>query len=76
MENWTVVQVFGHPAEAAMCRSALEAHGIECFLGNEIAMSLAFGETAGGIDVQVRERDVERAMEIIGGDAGDETEAV
>ena len=76
MDGWTVVRVFGRPAEAAMCRSALEANGIECFLGNEIAMSFAFGETVGGVDVKVRESDVERALAIIDGEnSGEDTEA-
>ena len=42
-------------------------------LGNEIAMSIAFGETAGGVNVKVHLCDAERALEIIRGDAENET---
>ena len=73
MDDWTVVHTFAWPAEAALCQSALEAHGIPCMLGNEIAMSIAFGETAGGVNVKVRVCDAERALEIIRGDAENET---
>lgn len=53
------------PAQAGFYQSVLQGQDITPWLDNEIAMSLAFGETAGGIRIFVPEEDAERARELL-----------
>ncbi len=61
------VLTFTHPNDLIFIRGRLEAEGIECFVQGELTsqirpfMSNAFG----GIELQVKENDLEKAVEIL-----------
>jgi hypothetical protein len=59
------IRSFRSQVEAAFYRSVLDSRGIDSFLGNEFAASLAFGETVGVIDLQVNPEDVEAALRVL-----------
>ena len=58
---------FSHPTEADPVVAWLESEGIECFLTNEhtITMNWLYSNAIGGVGVQVKTGDVERANEIL-----------
>lgn len=57
-------------SEAELARIKLEANGIQCFLAgkNFISMYWLLSDAEGGIKLQVRESDAEKALEILGTD--------
>lgn len=60
------IETFGDTSLARLARSRLEAAGIPCNLGRLESMSLGFlGPVIGGVELQVAERDVERAKAIL-----------
>jgi DNA-directed RNA polymerase subunit RPC12/RpoP len=62
----TVVSFF-YPNEAGVPRSLLESEGIECFIFDENTISVHpfYSNAIGGIRLQVRESDAQRAAEIL-----------
>ena len=58
---------FSHPTEADPVVAWLESEGIECFLTNEhtVTMNWLYSNAIGGVGVQVKAADVERAHEIL-----------
>ncbi len=66
-ENLITVANFSHPTEADPVVAWLESEGIECFLTNEhtVTMNWLYSNAIGGVGVQVKVADVERANEIL-----------
>jgi len=62
----TVIR-FVYPYELAIPKSLLESEGIECFVRDELTTSvqLFYSNAIGGIKLQVREHDAQRATEIL-----------
>ena len=58
---------FSHPTEADPVVAWLESEGIECFVTNEhtVTMNWLYSNAIGGVGVQVKAADVERANEIL-----------
>ncbi|MDQ8187952.1 DUF2007 domain-containing protein [Pelagicoccus sp. SDUM812002] len=58
---------FQSPDEAYLARMRLEGSGIEAFIADEtmVSMNWLYSNAIGGIRLQVREEDQERAMEIL-----------
>lgn len=72
MENRLVtVATFQYSFEAQFARGRLESEGIYCFLADENIVGIAwiYANAVGGIKLQVREEDAERALEILEEDA-------
>lgn len=65
---------FPSPIDANLAKTRLEADGIECVLTNEhiASMNWYWPLAIGGVGLQVRESDAERAMEILEGEPDDE----
>ena len=66
-EELITVANFSHPTEADPVVAWLESEGIECFVTNEhtITMNWLYSNAIGGVGVQVKAADVERANEIL-----------
>lgn len=66
-EEFITVANFSHPTEADPVVAWLESEGIECFLTNEhtVTMNWLYSNAIGGVEVQVKVADVERANEIL-----------
>ena len=66
-EELITVANFSHPTEADPVVAWLESEGIECFLTNEhtVTMNWLYSNAIGGVGVQVKAADVERANEIL-----------
>ena len=58
---------FSHPTEADPVVAWLESEDIECFVTNEhtVTMNWLYSNAIGGVGVQVKAADVERANEIL-----------
>ena len=58
---------FSHPIEADPVVAWLESEGIECFVSNEhtVTMNWLYSNAIGGVGVQVKAAEVERANEIL-----------
>ena len=66
MENLVTVQVFYEPTNVLIPRSLLESEGIECFVKDElVAQVYNVASIVGGVKLQVREKDVEKAVQIL-----------
>src|SRR5690554_3755710 len=67
MENFRTIKTFTHSTEIIILRSRLEAEGIECFLKDEYTVDANpfYSNAIGGVKLQVREKDVSKAMEIL-----------
>ena len=67
---------FPYPIDANLAKSRLEAEGIDCVLTNEhiAGMNWYWPLAIGGVDLQVRESDAERAVEILESVASGEDE--
>jgi hypothetical protein len=67
MSNWITIKTFTLPAEVAVIRTRLESEGIECFVMNEFTAQVnpLFSNAVGGVQLQVKEQDVENAMAIL-----------
>ena len=61
------VATFSYPTQAYVPKARLEAEGIRVFLADEqtITMNWLYSNAIGGVKLQVREPDVERALEIL-----------
>jgi hypothetical protein len=66
-EELATVDRFSHVGEAEVVRSALEAAGIEAVLVDQYAARMGSEKGTGGVRLQVRRKDVERATEILRG---------
>ena len=68
------VATFAHTLDAHLAKSRLEAEGIDCVLTNEhtAGMNWFWPLAVGGVGLQVRESDAERAAEILEGEPHDE----
>lgn len=66
-KNLITVATFSHPTEADPVVAWLESEGIECFLTNEhtVTMNWLYSNAIGGVGVQIRAADIERANEIL-----------
>jgi hypothetical protein len=64
MKPPVTILTFSDPVEVAILRGRMEAEGIPCFVQDELTAQLAFfvSDAIGGIKLQVREEDVERAV--------------
>jgi tetratricopeptide (TPR) repeat protein len=67
------IATFSQPLEAHVMRTKLEAEGIWSFVADEgiVTMNWLYTNVVGGVKLQVRKRDVERARDILGLDAED-----
>ena len=65
--NFITVLTFSYPSEAAIIRGRLEAEGIECFVQDELTVQVNpfYSNAVGGVKLQVRESDLEQAVEIL-----------
>ena len=66
-EELITIANFSHPTEADPVVAWLESEGIECFVTNEhtVTMNWLYSNAIGGVGVQVKTGDVERANEIL-----------
>ncbi|MFQ5926671.1 MAG: DUF4440 domain-containing protein [Terriglobia bacterium] len=65
-EKLLTIATFSQPIEAHSAKAQLENKGIECVLAHEHSVGLfGLASALGGIKLQVREADVERATEIL-----------
>lgn len=76
MEQWITILTFNYPHEAYVIRSKLESEGIVVFLKDENTVQAYnfLSNALGGVKLQVRERDVEEAKQIIGDHEDEEIE--
>ena len=62
------IATFSHPTEAYVLKSRLEAEGIWSFVADEytVTMYWLYSNAVGGVKLQVKGQDVEKAREILG----------
>jgi hypothetical protein len=62
-DNLVTVASFSEPLQAHLASTKLEAEGIECCISDEniVGMYWLYSQAVGGVKLQVREKDVERA---------------
>jgi len=68
MDNkFITVLTVTYPHELAIIRGRLESEGIECFAQDELTIQVnpLYSNAVGGIKLQVRESDCQRAVEIL-----------
>ena len=67
MDELVIVASFATPTEAHILRTRLEAEGIPCLIANEhiVNANPLWSNALGGVQVQVRQPDAARAMEIL-----------
>ena len=70
----TTVAAFDEPVRANLARNVLEAAGIPVIISDSeiVAMDWLLSNAVGGIKVQVREEDAERAAAALAAEFGDE----
>ena len=61
------VLTFTYPHELVIIRGRLESEGIECFVQDELTVQVSpfYSNAIGGIKLQVRESDYQKAVEIL-----------
>jgi len=66
------IRTYNNLFEAQSAQAILESEGIEVFLKNEntVAVQPFYNVMVGGIELQVDDDDVSRALETIGGEVG------
>jgi hypothetical protein len=66
-DNYITVLTFTYPYEVAIVRGRLESDGIECFVQDELTIQIHpfYSNAIGGIKLQVKESDLEQAVEIL-----------
>ncbi len=66
-ERLVTIATFDNPFKAHLVKSRLESSGIECFLSDEFVVTVnwLYSNAVGGVKLQVRESDLERASEIL-----------
>jgi hypothetical protein len=67
LNPWTTIRTFDHPIDVAVICARLESEGIACFLTNELTTQVSpyYSNAIGGVELQVRENDVENAIAIL-----------
>lgn len=66
MDKLVEIVRFTYPAEAQTLMALLRSEGIDCYLRNEITSQLYAGSVdVGGARVEIREEDVQRALEVM-----------
>ncbi len=67
MNGFVTIKTYVFPHELFIDRSKLESNGIECFVRDELTVQVHnfYSQAVGGIRLQVRPQDVERAKEIL-----------
>lgn len=67
LDKWITIKTFNLPGDVAVLRGRLESEGIECFLANELTIQVnpLFSNAVDGVQLQVRESDVARAVSIL-----------
>jgi hypothetical protein len=67
VNNFETILTFNHPTELDMVRVRLEDEGIECLVPDEftVIMNPLYSNAVGGVRLQVRESDIERAKEVL-----------
>jgi hypothetical protein len=70
--DWVTLASFSHPTEAEPLRGKLESEGIDCFLADQnlVAINPLASAALGGVKLQVRASDLERARRILERDQG------
>ncbi len=68
-EELVTIATFSTAVEADLARARLESEGIECFLADEhtVTVNWLYSQAVGGVKLQVREADAQRAVEILKG---------
>lgn len=67
MDDLVTLRTFTSRAEAELARTALEAYGIDCFIGSDDCGGQRPSLTlANGVRLVARSEDVERAEEVLG----------
>ena len=64
-QSLETVATFSFAHEMGLVRSKLESEGIECFVKDELTAQTYIYNAIGGMKLQVRSEDAERAREII-----------
>lgn len=67
MENWITVISFTYPQEAYLAKAKLESEGIEVKIKDDLTAQVNnfYSNAIGGVKVQVKETDVEQAMQAL-----------
>jgi hypothetical protein len=67
LEQYITIRTFTYPQDAFIIKGRLEAEGIECFLKDELTVQVDnfYTNALGGVKLQVRESDRDRAEEIL-----------
>lgn len=66
MDKIVEIARFTYPADAQILRSLLESEGIECYLKDELSNQILGSYVdIGGVKVEILEKDVPRALEIM-----------
>ncbi len=65
--NYVTVYTFDYPQQYAVVRTILEEEEIDHFFTNELTVQVQpmYSNAVGGIDLKVKEEDVERTLEIL-----------
>jgi DNA-directed RNA polymerase subunit RPC12/RpoP len=66
-DRLVTILTFVYPHESGIPRSLLESEGIECFMRDEMTATVQpfYSNAIGGIKLQVRESDVQKAIEVL-----------
>ena len=66
-KNWITVKSFETPGEAHVLQSLLQHHDIDSFIQDEMTVSMdwLYSQALGGVRLQVRSEDLERACALI-----------
>lgn len=59
------IATFSYAPEMGLVRSKLESEGIECFVKDELVSQTYIHNAVGGMKLQVKENDAERAARIV-----------
>lgn len=67
MENWITVLTFTYPTQAHLAKAKVESEGIEVLIRDELTAQVNnfYSSAIGGVKLQVRNKDAERAFEIL-----------
>jgi hypothetical protein len=67
MSNWITIQIFTLLSDAQLAQLRLESNEIPCFLKDEATVGVIglYSNALGGVKLQVEEKDVEKATEIL-----------
>ncbi|WP_462317824.1 putative signal transducing protein [Marinilabilia sp.] len=64
-EKLITIATFSYAPEMGLVRSKLESEGIECFVKDELVSQTYIHNAVGGMKLQVKETDAERAARIV-----------